>query len=91
MTSKNVTTTTTSPSSSTPSSSSLHLFVSAFDSFTNGVEQLQSQAIVAQKRLEGEFQNLDQCVKLHEQYIKEYRRLQEMMTEVEKEVGEENK
>lgn len=68
-----------------PALGALETFEGAFARFSTGVQTLASTSQVAQKRLEAEFSSLDACVKSHETQLKEFRRLADMIDELDKE------
>src|SRR4051812_33905625 len=72
-------------SSPAPSSDSLSVLENAWGRFSDGVATLQQKSQMAQRRLELEFSALDTCVKSHELLIKEYRKLLQLLDEVERE------
>lgn len=63
--------------------SALRTFENAFDRFSTGVQTLASTSQIAQKRLEVEFSSLDSCVNRHTAQLQEYRKLEDMLDELE--------
>jgi hypothetical protein len=70
----------TSPTPATPSP--IDVLDQAYARLVSGVSQLSQDSTITQKRLENEFNNLDQCVSTHETQLKDYKRLVQMLKEI---------